>query len=359
MTRQRLRLAAGLALSTALWTASAGASIATYPFRVESHKVGELQIVRGVNQGPAPIWVRLALKDTENIQSNKPWPIGVLVAPGETLDIASIFAADRSRPFRFGLNTAFSLGDPGSQHDRAANYRLPFADGLVFPISQAPGGTVTSHTTPASQYAVDITMPVGTPIVAARAGTVVDIDLAHQDSGQDTSLLDKANVIQILHADGTIAIYAHLKPGRPMVQAGQRVRSGQQIGWSGNTGYSSGPHLHFAVLKNVAEASGHTHMQSLEFRFTVHGNAFAPTQGMSVVADYAAPAGETPEVHHAAADVSRPGPIALFKTWTADGPLSAFSAWMDSRPPAFWPLMIIEGIFIHLMVRVYRKLARN
>ena len=47
-----------------------------------------------------------------------------------------------------------------------------------------------------------------------------------------------------------MAVYAHLQPEGVQVRAGQRVRKGQRIGLSGNTGFTSGPHLHFAVQVN-------------------------------------------------------------------------------------------------------------
>jgi murein DD-endopeptidase MepM/ murein hydrolase activator NlpD len=60
-----------------------------------------------------------------------------------------------------------------------------------------------------------------------------------------------ANVVRILHDDGTYAVYAHLNTNTIRVRPGDRVERGDYIADSGNTGYSSGPHLHFAVVRNV------------------------------------------------------------------------------------------------------------
>ncbi|EKS00485.1 peptidase, M23 domain protein, partial [Leptospira mayottensis 200901122] len=57
----------------------------------------------------------------------------------------------------------------------------------------------------------------------------------------------------ILHKDGSIAEYAHLKHKGISVQIGQIVQTGERIGFSGNTGFSSAPHLHFHVLRHKAD----------------------------------------------------------------------------------------------------------
>ena len=61
---------------------------------------------------------------------------------------------------------------------------------------------------------------------------------------------DKANHVVILHDDGSYATYAHLLIGKIEVEVGDRVETGDVIGYSGNTGFSTGPHLHFVVQHN-------------------------------------------------------------------------------------------------------------
>lgn len=62
---------------------------------------------------------------------------------------------------------------------------------------------------------------------------------------------DRANFIAIRHEDGTVAMYVHLETKGSAVKQGQFIRKGQFIAHSGNTGYSTGAHLHFEVLESA------------------------------------------------------------------------------------------------------------
>jgi murein DD-endopeptidase MepM/ murein hydrolase activator NlpD len=144
----------------------------------------------------------------------------------------------------------FALGPPEATHNPPGPYRAPFAIGSTHLISQAYPSRFT-HTTPDSEYAIDIALPDGTQVYAAREGVVINVRHDAFRGALARAMLDQANVIEILHDDGTIAIYAHLHWDSIRVHIGERVARGQYIANSGNTGFTSGPHLHFAVLRNA------------------------------------------------------------------------------------------------------------
>jgi murein DD-endopeptidase MepM/ murein hydrolase activator NlpD len=144
----------------------------------------------------------------------------------------------------------YVIGEPGVTHAPQVPYRAPFALAQSFQVTQAPPDAVT-HVDLASRHAIDIAMPVGTPVHAAREGVVINAAHSFFRGGLQIERRDEANFVQILHDDGTNAVYAHLQMDTIRVRPGQRVQRGEYIANSGNTGYSGGPHLHFVVLRNA------------------------------------------------------------------------------------------------------------
>lgn len=98
------------------------------------------------------------------------------------------------------------------------------------------GGSMWAHKHSGQDFAV----PTGTKVKAAGVGTVVK---AGPNGGGDGPAY--GNAIVIKHANNTYSQYAHLS--KIQVKIGQKVSAGQQIALSGNTGNSSGPHLHFEI----------------------------------------------------------------------------------------------------------------
>jgi murein DD-endopeptidase MepM/ murein hydrolase activator NlpD len=157
-------------------------------------------------------------------------------------------AGARSKDLKYQWSIV--LGSPQAQHRPPRPYRAPFAVGASFVISQAYPQQYT-HTGADSAYAVDIALPDGSQVYAAREGTVINVRHDAFRGGVSPAMMDQANVIEILHDDGTIAMYAHLHWDSIRVHIGEHVERGEYIANSGNTGFSSGPHLHFCVIRNA------------------------------------------------------------------------------------------------------------
>ena len=122
---------------------------------------------------------------------------------------------------------------------------LPFQYGFNISASQASNGYVSHND--GMLNAVDFPTPENTTIVAAISGIVVQV-VENFSTGCPTSACqNESNFIIIDHGDSTFAMYAHLTVNGSLVEVGDSVDAGQDIALSGNTGWSTGPHLHFEI----------------------------------------------------------------------------------------------------------------
>jgi len=172
-------------------------------------------------------------------------------------EVARISVTDPSKPWRWRYHFHWTRGRMYVQHDSRTHYRLPFVRGQTYRVSQGYNGRLTHQGQ--DQYAVDFAMPEGTVVCAAREGIVVDLKESSKTGGQDEKYKDECNYVSIAHADGTIGEYHHLKYDGVLVEIGERVTAGQPIALSGNTGYSTFPHLHFGVYSAVDGSHRQSH----------------------------------------------------------------------------------------------------
>ncbi|HEX2789791.1 MAG TPA: M23 family metallopeptidase [Steroidobacteraceae bacterium] len=252
---------------------------------VEQHVDGQQLSLLAINECACDAEFLLQIADAGNV--SLPQSAAAAVSPGrshvvlqphsrQALLSAAVDGASISG-FKFAWRVV--LGTPGATHRPHEPYRVPFALGSSFKVSQAYPLRIT-HTTPDSEYAVDLAVPDGTPIYAAREGIVINVRHDYFRGAPDMAMLDQANVVEILHDDGTIGIYAHLHWESIRVQPGQSVRRGQYIADSGNTGLTTGPHLHFAVVRNAGQ-----HAESVPVQFAGSGGvAVTPQAGMLLTA---------------------------------------------------------------------------
>jgi murein DD-endopeptidase MepM/ murein hydrolase activator NlpD len=201
------------------------------------------------NRLHGPVTVAVRFSRAENVVADPALPAR-LVLPARTERTVVVGPLDERVGWRYGLSMRALPGAPDAEPDEAFAYRLPFDAAAGVRIGQGFGGAF-SHGTPDSRYAVDFTLPAGTPVLAARGGRVMDVERWFHRTGDDRERDGpRANYVRILHEDGSMAVYAHLDYNGVEVRTGQRVAAGEVIGRSGNTGYSTGPHLHFAVQVN-------------------------------------------------------------------------------------------------------------
>jgi murein DD-endopeptidase MepM/ murein hydrolase activator NlpD len=156
---------------------------------------------------------------------------------------------------------AWTVGAIDPDHDDAYEYRLPYGDDESYPVSQGYSARLSHRG--AEQYTVDFAMSEGTPVHAAREGVVVLAEASHDVGCWREECGRLANFIVMLHDDGTTGEYFHLQRDSLRVQVGQRVERGQLLALSGNTGYTTAPHLHFGVYRT--DRTGAT--QSIAVRF--------------------------------------------------------------------------------------------
>lgn len=179
------------------------------------------------------------------------------------------------------VDFAWTVGDLHAEHDDEHLYALPYAPGAAYRVLQGYSSRFSHRGLEA--FAVDFDMPEGSPVHAARGGVVARVVDTHKQGCWGAGCYRHANYIVIHHSDGTTGEYYHLQRNGALVEVGDTVRRGQQIGLSGNTGLSTRPHLHFAVYR--AAPGGET--QSIPVLFqTADGIVKRPRRGAIYLANH-------------------------------------------------------------------------
>ena len=173
-------------------------------------------------------------------------PDTVVVGPNTRRTVHRLLTIRPNSSTHFRYNYTYYVGDYRSRpYDTAYVYDLPYRGEAGRRVMQGYDG----HFSHRGKAALDFDLPEGTPVYAARAGRVVEVINSNDSGCPDPVCMNFSNLIRILHSDGTIAEYAHLRKNGTTVQEGRKVKVGDLIGYSGNTGYSTAPHLHFAVYQ--------------------------------------------------------------------------------------------------------------
>jgi len=218
--------------------------------------------VHNLQSGDVTVTLEAKLK---NYASEIPLPCTLTIPANGDVEAFRIHTVDPNADSKWSYTYFATWGSLTAQHDDTTVYALPFASGAAYPVSQGFHGAF-SHTA-GDSYAIDFKMDIGTPVHAARNGVVVGVKDDSTVGGAEKKFEWDANYIHIRHDDGTIAQYVHLQKGTARVKVGDAIKAGQWIGCSGNTGHTTGPHLHFAVFK----AADGKNRQTIPVRFKADG----------------------------------------------------------------------------------------
>ena len=246
------RLAACLALALA----TGAAAQSTGPADLVIVRQGDDVVAYAHNRLAGPVEIELSATELSGMAPDVALPLRAVLPANQRVPLVRLQSLGGAG--RQALRLDATPGEP-QRIARDVAYSLP-VDEARFELGQGFHGGF-SHQDEANRYAVDLIVAEGTPVLAARGGVVMQATSGFREGGTHPGLADRANLVRILHDDGSMALYAHLQEGQVFVRPGEKVSLGQVIARSGSTGYSSGPHLHFAVQVN-----GGMRLVSIPFR---------------------------------------------------------------------------------------------
>lgn len=239
------------ALATQCLALPIGAHAETAPVRLERTVHGGAIELTLINDSPAPTTTIIELTAAENT-GFAPAVIGRkfphYLRSGESRAITTAVPMKKGKPAQFAYILRTAFGNPSAVPQLDYIYRLPFGNdlrGVIRPYS----GTHTTSNTLETSNAVEIVLPTGSPVVAARPGVVIAIDGSEGEAIPSNAAAPGAYV-SVLHDDGTWATYGWLLPGSQTVQIGDTVTTGQELGLSGSNPAAVETYFMFVVLKN-------------------------------------------------------------------------------------------------------------
>lgn len=183
----------------------------------------------------------------KEMQGSAEFPFTATFPAGQVTEAFSLWPSSPDAKWAYSFTNYFKLGSNLARHDDSFLYQLPYAAGSEHKVTQSYNGGFSHKGS--NKYAIDWQMPEGTPVHAARGGVVVKLKDDSNTGGGSMRYDPYNNYVLIRHDDGTLAHYCHLQQHGVVVKVGQVVRTGELIAHSGNTGFSSGPHLHLCIFK--------------------------------------------------------------------------------------------------------------
>lgn len=213
---------------------------------VDALQQGNEVELRARNLGNYPITYTVSVRG-RNLLASDPTVITRTLAARQSEEVMILRRSDPNAAPDYKYSFDWTVGDKDAVHDDNLLYALPYASGRSYRVLQGFASKFSHKGL--EEFAIDLEMPVGTAVHAARAGVVARVEESHAKGCWDDGCGDFANFVVILHSDGTTGEYYHLQQDGALVEVGDSVRQGDKIAWSGNTGHTTMPHLHFAVYR--------------------------------------------------------------------------------------------------------------
>lgn len=207
-------------------------------------KIADTYVIFADNDELAPVSVEYTYTSQNMSSSLQDKAVVVIPARAKKFVLSTLKAIDKTAPTKFNYDVYFVLGDVSSAvNESDFVYTLPFEKSKKHSIYQGYNGKFSHQ----DANSLDFSLQTGDKVFSARGGKVVTVVTENNRSCKTKECANYNNKIVILHSDGTFAEYVHLRHNGSVVKVGDEVSQGQHIGYSGNTDWSQGPHLHFSV----------------------------------------------------------------------------------------------------------------
>jgi len=214
------------------------------PIKIYNEKIEDGYAIYVDNDAYSAVSVKInfTLFNMESTRGNN--RIFVIPPRSKRKNVTNLKRSSSNGAYSYNSNYRYNYGKPVRKSKKKYAYFLPFAKDSSYLLGQ---GYYNKKSTHKDVAALDFYMPVGSSVHAAREGVVYAVEDNNDGNCFEEACAKLNNYVYIYHSDGTIARYLHIRKGGVIVKVGDEVKKGQFIAFSGNVGYSAGPHLHFEV----------------------------------------------------------------------------------------------------------------